>query len=127
MSANRIVNMAFMAAGILLWLTAAKVYGTVFELVRPEWDLPLIGRQFNLSNLLGLTTGVFGGILLWRHERVFTLANEVAGELRKVTWPTWEETRLSTIVVVVTTILVSVLLWLFDTAWAAITRVIYRF
>ena len=39
---------------------------------------------------------------------------EVYGELRKVVWPTWRETRAATIVVIVLVALVSVFLGLVD-------------
>jgi preprotein translocase subunit SecE len=62
---------------------------------------------------------------LWKNEEVFALATEVTGELRKVTWPSRKETLNSTIVVIVTTIVASLLLGLFDGVWAWATRMIY--
>jgi preprotein translocase subunit SecE len=125
MSQERMVNMAFVAAALLLWFLSAQLFAGMFDLVRPEWDAGIIGREFRLSNLLGISVGVLGGLYLWRHERVFQLAHEVAGELRKVTWPTMADTRLSTVVVVVTTILVSICLWAFDTVFSFLARLIY--
>ncbi|MSP91780.1 MAG: preprotein translocase subunit SecE [Myxococcales bacterium] len=72
-----------------------------------------------------MSVGVLGGIALWRDQRVFNLAHEVAGELRKVTWPSFAETRLSTVVVMVTTVLVAVLLALFDFGFRLLTKAIY--
>lgn len=125
MSQERMVNLAFVAAALVLWFLSGHLFAGLFDLVRPEWDAGIIGREFRLSDLLGISVGVLGGIALWRNERVFTLAHEVAGELRKVTWPTAAETRLNTIVVMVTTVVVSLVLWAFDTIFAALTRQIY--
>ncbi len=61
----------------------------------------------------------------WKSERLFTLASEVSGELRKVTWPTRQETINSTIVVIITTVIASGILGLFDGVWSAVTRKIY--
>ena len=126
MSQARMVNMAFMTAAILMWIVSAKFFAGTFDMLRPEWDLSLIGNEFRLSNLLGIGIGVFGGIYLWRHEKLFRLANEVAGELSKVTWPGVEETRISTVVTIVTTIIVALCLWAFDVLFSALTKLFYQ-
>jgi preprotein translocase subunit SecE len=60
-----------------------------------------------------------------RNERLVELANEVTAELRKVTWPTREETVAATIVVIVTVIVASIFLGLFDLLWSWVARLIY--
>lgn len=125
MSQARMVNMSFMAAALLLWVVSASFFAGTFDLLRPEWDLSLIGNEFRLSNLLGILVGVGGGIYLWRHAQLYQLANEVAAEVRKVTWPNQEETRVSTVVVMVTTIIIALALWAFDIAFSALTKIFY--
>src|SRR5262249_1071625 len=56
-------------------------------------------------SLLAVLLAVGGTALAFRNERLVELSGEVAAELRKVTWPTREETFAATIVVVVTVIL----------------------
>lgn len=126
MSQARMVNMTFMVAALLMWIVSAHFFATTFDMFRPEWDLALIGKQFRLSNLLGIAVGVFGGIYLWRHEKLYRQANEVAAELRKCTWPNAEETRLSTIVTIVTTVIVALFLWAFDVLFSAMTKLFYQ-
>ncbi len=125
MSQERMVNLAFVAAALMLWFLSAHLFAGLFDVFRPEWDAGIIGREFRLSNLLGISVGVLGGLYLWRNARILTLAHEVAGELRKVTWPSMAETRLSTIVVVVTTILVSVCLALYDFVFGWLIKFVY--
>jgi preprotein translocase subunit SecE len=125
MSHSRLVNITFMSAAVLLWVITAKFVAGTLEFTMPEWDLALIGREFRISDLIGLSCGVLGGILLWRHETVFQLTNEVASEVRKITWPSTDETRLSTIVVVVTTIIIASCLWIFDVLFSALTKMFY--
>jgi len=120
------VNLSFVAAALLLWYLSGSLFAGLFDVIRPEWDAGIIGREFRLSNLLGISAGVLGGLYLWRSERIFGLAHEVASELRKVTWPTSAETRLSTIVVLVTTVIVAGCLWVFDTVFSALTRLVYK-
>jgi len=65
------------------------------------------------------------GGYLYRHERVYTLANEVAAELKKVAWPGAKEVRQATIVVIVMTLISAGILGFFDFVWANITDRIY--
>jgi len=65
------------------------------------------------------------GVVLYRHDRVHTLANEVASELGKVTWPTAKEVRAATIVVIVMSIIAAVILFAFDFVWSNLTELVY--
>ena len=65
------------------------------------------------------------GISMYRNERVHGLANEIAVELKKVTWPDAKEVRTATIVVIVMAIITAVILFFFDATWSALTDVIY--
>jgi preprotein translocase SecE subunit len=118
--------MTFLTAALLLWVISASFVAGVLDMTYPEWDLALIGNEFRLSDLVGIGTGVFGGVYLWRHERLFQLANEVAFEVRKVTWPGIDETRLQTIVTVVVTIIIALCLWAFDVMFSALTKLFYN-
>ena len=133
MSQERMVNMAFIAAALVLWFVSAHLFGVLFDALPPppasvgdKWDAYIIGREFRLSNLLGVAVGVAGGLALWRNEWLFGQAHEISGELRKVTWPTRAEVQLSTVVVMATTVLVAACLWGFDTVFAFLTRMVYR-
>ncbi len=124
-SQARMVNLTFMAAALLLWILSARFLAGAFDLTYPELDIALIGGEFRFSDLAGFIVVVVGGIYLWRHERLFQLVNEVAFEMRKVTWPTWEETRLQTMVTIVVTIIIALCLWIFDMLFSALTKLFY--
>ncbi len=64
-------------------------------------------------------------IYFYRHERVHTLANEVAAELKKVTWPTAKEVRAATIVVIAMSIIAALILGAFDFVWSNLTELVY--
>ena len=125
-SQARLVNMTFLTAALLLWVISASFVAGVLDMTYPEFDLALIGSEFHLSDLLGIGIGIFGGVYLFRHERLFQLANEVAFEVRKVTWPGIDETRLQTIVTVVVTIIIALCLWAFDVMFSALTKLFYN-
>jgi preprotein translocase subunit SecE len=73
------------------------------------------------SGLVAVTVAV----IMYRNDRVYTLANEVAGELKKVTWPTAKEVRSATIVVIVMAIISAIILGLFDLVWSKLTDLVY--
>jgi preprotein translocase SecE subunit len=54
-----------------------------------------------------------------------TLSDEVIIELRKVSWPTREETYYSTLVVIITVLIMAAILGLFDAIWLKVTNLIY--
>jgi preprotein translocase subunit SecE len=49
-----------------------------------------------------------------RENRIQRFFRETIGELRRVSWPTWPESRRLTIIVVVVLIIMSLFLWLVD-------------
>jgi preprotein translocase subunit SecE len=110
-------HVMFAVGGIVLaWLLAKS----------GEWAWSYFGKP----NSFAVGTGAFivagiATLIAWRNEQVFTLASECASELKKVTWPSRKETVSSTIVVIVTTIIASLLLGVFDGVWAWVTRMIY--
>lgn len=126
MQVKRYVNMAFVLGALLAWMMLSPFFAWLIELIAPAWDKPLIGVGFRVSNVLGLVGASVFAIWAWTNENVYGQAIEIGNELSKVTWPKWEETRISTIVVIVTTLIVAIILGLFDFVWAKITGLIYQ-
>ena len=111
------VHVMFAVAGILLAWLLAKC---------GDWAWSYFGKPNELY--VGLGAVVIAGIatvIAWKNEEVFALASEVTSELSKVSWPSRKETVSSTIIVIITTIVASLLLGLFDGVWAWATRMIY--
>jgi preprotein translocase subunit SecE len=123
---EKYVRIGFVLVGVLVWVTLASAFSHLFMLVRPDWDKPLLGPQFSVSTLIAIFFGVGAAVFLWFHKQANQLGLEVASELRNVTWPSWAETRVSTIVVVVTTVVISLILGVFDAVWGAVTSLVYR-
>jgi preprotein translocase subunit SecE len=65
------------------------------------------------------------GIVLYRNDRIYHLANEVSSELKKVTWPTAKEVRTATFTVIVMAIISAIILGLFDLVWTNVTELVY--
>lgn len=121
------VKIAFVFMGILTWAIMSQLFEALFDFLNPGLNIVLIGKQFTMNNLLGLCSGIICIIILWKNERVNTLGLEIANELKRVTWPGRQEAKVSTIVVIITSIIVSLILGFFDYIWASITSLIYKF
>ena len=52
--------------------------------------------------------------------------NDVSKEMKKVSWPTREQLRESTMVVAVTCILISAFVWVVDLAMTGVMKFIYQ-
>ena len=92
-----------------------------------EWVWGYFGSppsELNIT-LISAVTAVVAGVVLYRNDRVYNLANEIASELKKVTWPTAREVRTATLVVIVMAIVSAVILGLFDFAWSNLTELVY--
>ena len=63
--------------------------------------------------------------MAYKNDRVYTLANEVSGELKKVTWPSAKEVRTATFVVIVMALISAVILGFFDLVWSNLTELVY--
>ena len=80
--------------------------------------------EFSIS-LVSFVIALSAGIITYRNDRIYTLANEVAGELKKVTWPTAKEVRTATMVVIVMSVISAVILGFFDLIWSNLTELVY--
>ena len=80
--------------------------------------------EMNISMVSALIA-VTASVVLYRNDRIYTLANEVSGELKKVTWPTAKEVRAATFVVIVMAIVSALILGLFDLVWSKLTDMVY--
>lgn len=80
------------------------------------------------DEILFLISAIFGGaaaLYYWRRTRARQLAEEVAQELSKVTWPSKQEVTSSTTVVIVTTAVATVFFALMDRFWSFVTNFVY--
>ena len=80
--------------------------------------------EFKISMFAGVVA-ILASTFLYRSDRIYGLANEVAQELKKVTWPTAKEVRSATMVVIVMAVVSAVILGIFDFAWSNLTELVY--
>src|SRR4051794_17761506 len=81
--------------------------GTVILFYLLQWSIDWIWGYFASPlgditiSLVAAVAAIVTGVVLYKNDRVYHFANEVASELKKVTWPTAKEVRTSTMTVIV--------------------------
>jgi preprotein translocase subunit SecE len=92
-----------------------------------DWIWGYFGRVPN-ETYISVAAAVLAaiiGVVLYRSDRYYHLANEVASELKKVTWPNAKQVRIATLIVIATTIVSALILGLFDFIWSQVTELVY--
>jgi preprotein translocase subunit SecE len=117
MGNSKWVHLMFAVGGLLLAFLMVKM---------TEWILGYFMKPKDLLVLpIGVGTAAAITIVAWRNKEFFAKAQEIILELMRVTWPTRKETSAATMVVIVTVIIFSILLGLFDMLWSWATGLIY--
>jgi preprotein translocase SecE subunit len=117
------VGLFFVAAGALLAFVLHLAIASIFGVVRVN-NSPILGERFPLSALIGVIIGASVAIGTFATARTKTLVGEVIDELNKVHWPTAEETRVNTAVVVVTSIVAALILGVFDITFGQLSTML---
>jgi len=106
----------FAAGGLLLFYILAKsgLWGWDF-LATTDFAGDFVGkpREWAIDALALLIAGGATVVAL-KNEELFTMAGEVTSELRKVTWPTREELKGSTITVIIFSLMSTAFVFLVD-------------
>jgi preprotein translocase subunit SecE len=121
---QRFVYAAYFAGGIAVAFILSKAisYGwTRLNLWKPEVGEPHDEIVMPVAALVGALTAFY----YYRDEKTRTLAEEVASELGKVSWPTRDEVVNSTFVVVITTFVATAFFALMDRFWGFVTNLVY--
>jgi preprotein translocase subunit SecE len=105
--------------------------GVVVAFYVLQWSIDWIWGYFGQPpsefriTIVSALIAAFAGALMYRSDKYYYMANEVASELKKVTWPTAKEVRTATLVVVLMAIISAVILGLFDFVWSNLTELVY--
>ncbi|WNG28138.1 preprotein translocase subunit SecE [Cystobacter fuscus] len=115
MDPKRLVVIFFLIAGLIFAFFLEHVCGLIWA--RLGWSDPVIidGLDWTGSTLLGFVIAAGLVVGAYVYPKTHTLSLEVASELMKVTWPSWEETKASTMAVIVASIVAAILLFGIDT------------
>ena len=124
LGAKRFVYAAYFAGGIGIAFVFSKALSIGWYRLQ-QWK-PVVGepRDEIILPLAGLI-GVGAAVYYWYRTRARQLAEEVAAEMSKVTWPSRTEVQNGTFVVVVTTVVSTVFFALMDKFWGFVTNLVY--
>jgi preprotein translocase subunit SecE len=124
LGAKRFVYAAYFAGGIAIAFIADKALGLAWYRLQ-TWK-PAIGEARDEIILpISALIGAGAALYYWYRTRARQLAEEVAAEMSKVTWPSRTEVQNGTFVVVVTTIVSTVFFALMDRFWGFVTNLVY--
>jgi preprotein translocase subunit SecE len=121
---RRFVYAAYFAGAIGIAFLGSKLLGFAW-LKLQSWK-PAVGEpRDELVMPLSALVGALAALYYWNRTRARQLAEEVATEMSKVTWPTRTEVTNGTFVVIVTTIVSTVFFALMDKFWGFVTNLVY--
>jgi preprotein translocase subunit SecE len=121
MNNQRYILLSLMVIAAVIGVTSSSIAGDVLARV-DSGDPVFMGLAASAWVGVATTVVLFAGLL--RTPRVYVFTDEVVTELRRVTWPTQEETVRSSTVVVVFTVILAAVLAVYDYVWVTITRAV---
>ena len=114
MDPKRLVVMFYLPATLVLGAFLEHILGALWAQFGWPDAIVLPGPDWRLTTMLGYSLAIATAIGCWIHPLVKRLSLECASELMKVTWPSWGETRVSTIAVVGASLAASAVLFVID-------------
>jgi preprotein translocase subunit SecE len=114
MDPRRLVVISYLVFGVILGMFFSHVLELVFAGLNLTNAQVIEGAGIKLLDILGFGIAAGLGFYCWTNVRIKTLAMEVATELMRVTWPSFDETRVSTFAVIVASLIASILLFGMD-------------
>ncbi len=112
---KRLVVIFYLVAGVVLILFLDHVLALLWaQFGLPDPEL-IEGLQWKVTSLVAVALSVGACVFCLLQPEIRRLSLEVASEMMKVTWPSWAETRVSTVAVVVASLVAAVILFGIDT------------
>jgi len=116
MDRQRLVVISYLVFGIILALFFGHMFDMALAALGVKNAQVVEGlSELKLANVLGFALAIALGVWAWTNPKVKSLSNEVAEELMRVTWPSWDETRASTVAVVIASLVAAFILFGMDT------------
>lgn len=116
MGERKYVHLMFLVGGMVLAYVLVQMTDWIWGYFQKPDPMSIF--------LIGVIAAAGLTFSLWRSPRVFAVASETVGELRKVTWPTRKETSQATVVVIILVIICAIFLGIFDFFWSWATNLL---
>lgn len=116
---RRWVVFAQAVVAVAIWWALGNLFLLIYKQAHIHEYSP-----FGVPDAKWIAFAIVGAAFIYTLRNVVAqeFATEVLIELRKVTWPSWKETRQSTMVVIVTVFVVGLILGGFDLMWAKLIK-----
>jgi preprotein translocase subunit SecE len=114
MDPKRLVVIAYLVFGFIIALFLDHFLEMVLSRVGVQNAVLIEGPDWRISTLAAALISIGGFGYAWFNPKSKNLSVEVATELMRVTWPSFEETRISTFAVVIASIVAAVILFGID-------------
>ncbi|AWV91116.1 preprotein translocase subunit SecE [Bradymonas sediminis] len=121
MDVSRYVNLVYFGIAILAFTIFDKSLIWLWESVDALRQVSIVGDAITLSTLIAIGLTVALVLYLYKRVDIRRYFSEVIIELQKVTWPNWSQTKRSTVITIVFTVVLSVFLWGSDQLWSKLT------
>ena len=112
-SKNTFVGLFFIVSALVLAWALDAALSAVFAATRVT-NTAILGDRVTLSTLIAIVVAAITMFVLWSRPKSKGFVAEVVDELYKVNWPDWAETKVSTMVVIVTSLIAAAILGVFD-------------
>lgn len=114
MDPKRLVVIGYLSLGIIFALFLSHILGSFVGGYFKNTDL-IEGTPSKPTDVAAVLLTLGLAFWLWTNASTKAISLDVASELMKVTWPSWEETRISTFAVVIASLVAAVILFGIDT------------
>ena len=112
-SKTTVVALFFIVSTLVTAWVLDRAFTSLMGLARFN-NAPILGDRFTTSTLAAVVVAAAVAFVLWSRPKSKTFVGEVIDELYKVNWPGWGETKVSTVVVIVTSLIAAAILGVFD-------------
>ncbi len=113
MEPKRMVGIALVAFALAGGMFLENVFKAILERGL-KWTDPTLVGDVTVTQLVAFALAIGVAAYVYLNPKTRETGLEIAGELKRVTWPSLAETRVSTVAVVVASVVCSLVLFFFD-------------
>jgi preprotein translocase subunit SecE len=114
MDPKRLVVIAYLVFGFIILMFLDHVIEMAFAKLSISNQVVIEGPDWHVSTVVAALLSIGGFAYAWVNPKSRNVSIEVATELMRVTWPSWEETRVSTFAVVIASLVAAMILFGID-------------